>query len=61
MNAQGNISADGKLLGNSQFMAPTNMAVSGVITQEKGGTASYLFQRRLDDNRQTYGVTYWSK
>lgn len=61
MNAQGNISADGKLSGNSQFMAPTNMAVSGVITQEKGGTASYLFQRRLDDNRQTYGVTYWSK
>jgi hypothetical protein len=61
MQSQGTISADGKLFGNPEYAAPTNMAVSGVITQEKGGTASYLFQRRLDENRETYGVTYWSK
>lgn len=61
MQAQGNVTADGKLFGNPQYVAPTNTLVNGVITQEKGGSASYLFQRRLDDNRQTYGVTYWSK
>lgn len=61
MHSQGSISANGVLSGNPQFLAPTNMSVNGVMTQEKGGTASYLFQRRLDDNRQTYGVTYWSK
>ncbi|MBR7748467.1 FecR family protein [Undibacterium baiyunense] len=61
MQARGEISADGKLAGNSQFSSGTNMAVQGVVTAEKGGTASYLFQRRFDNNRLAYGVTYWSK
>jgi hypothetical protein len=61
MYAQGSVSPDGKLFGNSQFSTPTNMSVSGIVTAEKGGTAAYLFQRRLDNDRQTYGATYWSK
>lgn len=61
MYAQGSVSPDGKLFGNSQFSAPTNMSVNGVMTAEKGGSAAYLFQRRLDNDRQTYGATYWSK
>nr|WP_315475659.1 FecR family protein [uncultured Undibacterium sp.] len=61
LQAQGNISSTGKLLGNSQFSAPTNMAVNGVVTAENGGTAAYLFQSRLDASRLVYGVTYWTK
>lgn len=61
MQAQGNILSDGKLSGNSQFAVGTNMAVQGVATAEKGGSASYLFNRRVDANRSAYGITYWSK
>lgn len=61
MQAQGNISSDGVLSGNSQFATGSNMAVQGVVTAEKGGAASYLFQRRIDTNRSAYGITYWSK
>jgi hypothetical protein len=61
MQAKGSISPDGKLAGNSQFSEGTNMAVQGVATAEKGGTASYLFQRRFDTSRLAYGITYWSK
>lgn len=61
MVSQGHVTRDGKLDGNQQFSLPTNMAVSGVVTAEKGGSASYIFQRRLDNNRQAFGITYWSK
>lgn len=61
MQARGSIAADGKLSGNPQFSEGTNMAVQGVVTAEKGGSASYLFQRRFDADRLGYGITYWSK
>lgn len=61
MQARGSIAADGKLSGNPQFSEGTNMAVQGVVTAEKGGSASYLFQRRFDVDRLGYGITYWSK
>lgn len=61
MQAQGSILADGTLSGKSQFAAGTNMAVQGVVTAEKGGSASYLFQRNFDSGRVVHGITYWSK
>lgn len=61
MQAQGSIASDGKLIGNSQFSEGSNMAVQGVATAEKGGSASYLFQRRFSETRSAYGITYWSK
>jgi len=61
MQAQGSIASDGKLIGNSQFSDGSNMAVQGVATAEKGGSASYLFQRRFSETRSAYGITYWSK
>jgi hypothetical protein len=61
MQAQGVIAPDGQLFGNGQYSHPTNMAVSGVVTAEKGGSASYIFQRRLEDARQIHGITYWGK
>ena len=53
--------ADGRLYGDSQFSHPTNMAVDGVLSGENGGSATYLFKGRLDDQRTVDGVTYWGK
>ena len=61
LQSQGGISSDGRLDGNNQFSYPTNMAVSGVVTAEKGGTAAYYFQSRLDKDRLASGITYWGK
>ena len=57
--AQGDVSRDGRLLGASQFARPTNMAVSGAIGPENGGSAAYIFQGRIDDARLGTGVTSW--
>lgn len=61
LQAVGTISRDGLITGDSQFNYPTNMVVRGVLTAEKGGTAAYLFQSRLDDSRVATGGTYWTK
>ena len=53
--------ADGRLYGDSEFSHPTNMAVDGVLSGENGGSATYLFKSRLDDQRTVEGVTYWGK
>lgn len=59
--AQGNITRDGQLMGDSQFTYPTNMMVRGVLSNEPNLTASYLFQTRLDAQRVASGVTAWTK
>ena len=61
LQAQGTVSTDGILSGNGQFQAPTNMAVSGVLSNENGGSAAYIFTSRLDEKRVANGVTYWRK
>ncbi|MES2073270.1 MAG: FecR family protein [Pseudomonadota bacterium] len=57
--------AEGKVYSDGQFVAlntyPNNLLVNGVLSSEKGGTAAYLFQTRLDDNRLASGATFWSK
>jgi hypothetical protein len=58
LQSQGDITADGKLSGNYQFMSPTNMAVQGVINSDNA-SAAYLFQSRLDDARVASGATHW--
>lgn len=59
--AQGGVARDGRLLGDSQFVSPTNMAVSGAIGPQNGGNAAYIFQGRIDDNRLGTGVTSWAR
>lgn len=61
LQAQGGVTKDGLMLGDSQFMRPTNMAVNGVVTPDNGGTAAYLFQSRIDATRVATGATYWTK
>ncbi len=60
-SSQGEVTKDGLLFGESQFSYPTNMVVNGVLTKEGGGTAAYLFQGRIDDQRLATGMTYWAK
>ena len=57
--AHGDVARDGRLFGDSQFVRPTNMAVSGAIGPENGGNAAYIFQGRIDDDRLGTGVTSW--
>ncbi|MFZ6658591.1 FecR family protein [Undibacterium sp. TJN19] len=63
LQAQGAVYSNGILFGGDQNTAPNNMAVNGVVTAEKGGTAAYVFSSRLDNigSRYAYGVTYWGK
>lgn len=61
LQAEGVVTSDGRLLGNSQFASPTNMAVSGVLGADNGGEAAYLFQGRLDSQRLATGGTSWVK
>jgi hypothetical protein len=37
------------------------MHVDGVLSNANGGSAGYLFNKRLDEERTTSGVTYWAK
>ena len=61
LQAQGVMSKDGVLYGDSQFAPPTNMNVSGALGPENGTSAAYIFSSRLDEKRVANGVTYWGK
>ena len=59
--AQGVVAGDGTLYGNSQFVSPTNMAVSGAVSVENGGNAAYIFQGRINNQTLAPGVAAWTK
>lgn len=61
LQAQGTVSADGYLQGNSQFAAPTNMVVQGVLSADQARQAAYLFRARIDEARVASGVTQWGR
>ncbi|NEX60896.1 FecR domain-containing protein [Noviherbaspirillum sp. 17J57-3] len=56
----GEIDKNGKMVGGNQFIAPTNVSVSGALG-DNGNSAAYIFQGRVDDRRVTTGVTYWTR
>jgi hypothetical protein len=61
MQSRGAIAPDGRFAADTPILKPNNMDVSGVLSQENGGTAAYLFQGRIDDHRSAAGATYWTK
>ncbi|MBB3220864.1 FecR family protein [Pseudoduganella umbonata] len=61
LQAEGKVSRDGQLSGNSQFNKPTNMNVTGAIAGPDGSSAAYIFSSRLDPARVANGVTQWVK
>jgi hypothetical protein len=60
LQAQGIVSQDGYLQGQSQFVAPTNANVQGILGADSK-TAAYIFNSRLDAERQAFGITSWEK
>ncbi|GAB3460193.1 hypothetical protein GCM10027321_19370 [Massilia terrae] len=63
MTSTGTVTSDGHFntSNDSLFTLKSNTDVSGVLSNQNGGSAAYLFQRRLDDTRTTQGVTFWSR
>lgn len=62
LHAEGDVTRDGLLLGDSQFYDKvTNMNVNGALSKSNGGTAAYIFDTRLDARRVVTGVTSWGK
>ena len=59
--ATGAITSDGRMFGDSSFSRPGYIDVQGVLSNEKGGAASYIFNGQLDERRSVNGVTYWRK
>lgn len=60
LQAQGIVSQDGYLHGQSQFVAPTNVNVQGILGADSK-SAAYIFNSRLDADRQAFGITSWEK
>ena len=60
LQALGNVTSTGELIGANQFIAPTNMVVNGVLSNQNGGSAAYLFQSRIDSLHSITGATYWT-
>ncbi|MYN39733.1 hypothetical protein GTP55_10145 [Duganella sp. FT109W] len=61
LQAGGGVTSDGLLMGDLLYYTSANMTVRGGLSNEKGGSAAYIFTSRLDDKRVVNGVTYWTK
>jgi hypothetical protein len=61
LQATGVVSADGQLLGNPANGQPGLINVQGLLSNQNGGSAAYIFDGRLDDKRTVNGATYWDK
>jgi hypothetical protein len=59
--AGGTVGSDGRLFGDEANARPGYLNVQGVLSDEKGGSASYIFDGRIDTLRTVNGATYWLK
>lgn len=57
--AQGVVSADGRLYGDLAAGRPGYVNLQGLLSNEKGGSAAYIFDGRIDERRTVNGATYW--
>lgn len=61
LQATGAVGADGQLHGDAAAGRAGFMNVQGLLSNQNGGSAAYIFDSRLDDKRTVNGVTYWEK
>lgn len=62
MVSQGQLTADGKLIGSPLFIdRVTNMNLRGALGGAQGTTAAYLFDYMLDPGRGIVGATNWAR
>lgn len=59
ISADGSVSADGRLFGNAAEGRRGIVNVHGILTNERGGSASYIFDGRLDEKRTVNGAATW--
>jgi hypothetical protein len=59
LHAQGAVGNDGRLYGDAANSRIGFMNVQGLLSRDKGGSASYIFDARLDALRTVNGATYW--
>ena len=57
--ATGVVGSDGRLFGDEAKGRPGYLNVQGLLSNEKGGSASYIFDGRIDALRTVNGATYW--
>ena len=60
MRSDGRVTSDGRMFGN----IPTGtgmMNVQGLLSNEAGGSAAYIFDGKIDDKRTVNGAAYWRK
>ena len=57
--ATGTVGNDGMLFGDQAFDRPGYLNVKGQLSNEKGGSAAYVFDGKLDTLRTVNGATYW--
>ena len=58
-SAQGGVGPDGRLYGDRADGINGMVNVQGLLSNENGGSASYLFNGRIDERRTVNGVTFW--
>jgi hypothetical protein len=59
--ATGTVGGDGRLYGDESNGRTGYLNVQGLLSNEKGGSASYIFDGRVDNTRTVNGATYWLK
>lgn len=60
LQSTGRVATDGRFVGDALYIAPNNMRVSGILSNDSGGSAAYLFTAPLANSRTVNGVTYWN-
>lgn len=61
LHATGDLTRNGRMYGDSTLGRPGFMNVNGVLSNDQGGTAAYVFDGRLDQKRTVSGATFWQK
>jgi hypothetical protein len=61
LQATGAVGADGQLHGDLANGRTNIMTVQGLLSNQNGGSAAYIFDGRLDEKRTVNGMTYWEK
>ena len=59
--ATGTVGGDGRLYGDESNGRTGYLNVQGLLSNEKNGSASYIFDGRVDALRTVNGATYWLK
>lgn len=60
LHAEGQVFPDGTFQNVSQHLGNNSMQVDGLLHQEGGTRAVFLFKSQLDAQRTAYGITDWS-